>query len=81
MIALLSALSIRQVSIEENWTWYRKELEIWALVSNEGKVMLKNTAKLRDRLLETRTDSPLASRRWLLLKISPDVHDRLLREV
>lgn len=68
MIALFPALSIRQVSIKENWTWYMKEIEVLALVSNEGKFMLKNTGKLRSVSLETWTDSLLASRGWLLPK-------------
>ena len=71
MIALFPALSIRQLSTEKNWTWYMKEHEIWALISNKGKLMLKNMGKLRSLLLETWTDSLLASREWLLLKIRP----------
>lgn len=68
MIALLPALSIRQVSIE-NRTWYMKELEIWASISNKEKLMLKNMGKLRRLSLEAWTDSLLASRDWHLLKI------------
>lgn len=71
MIALFPVLSIRQVIVEENWTWYMTELEIWALASNKGKRMLKNMGMLRSLLLETWTDSLLASREQILLKIRP----------